>query len=105
MVKLSFLQLRVTNVKLKIYQITFKISYWKTEKKKILYTLYYTLHIYKQKGAYKIALLRLCDLLITHSDFKPMDLYLRELKSGINFALEPEWAYIRLGLYSSFYGN
>ena len=34
-----------------------------------------------------------------------MDLYPCGLKCGINFALEPEWAYIRVGLYSSFYGN
>ena len=34
-----------------------------------------------------------------------MDLYRCGLKSGITFALEPEWAYIRVGIYSSFYGN
>ena len=31
-----------------------------------------------------------------------MDLYSYGLKSRINFALEPEWAYIPVGLYSSF---
>ena len=34
-----------------------------------------------------------------------MRLYLGDLKIGINFALELEWAYIRVGLYSGFYGN
>ena len=34
-----------------------------------------------------------------------MDLHPRGLKSGINFPLEPEWTYNRVGLYSSFYGN
>ena len=34
-----------------------------------------------------------------------MDLYPCGLKNGTNFALEPEWAYIRVGLYSSFYGK
>ena len=33
-----------------------------------------------------------------------MGLYPGGLKNGINFALEPEWAYIRVGLYSEFYG-
>ena len=89
----------------KKYQITFKITDWKTEKKKILYTLYYTLQKYKQKGAQKIAFLHLCGLLTTHPDFKLMDLYPCGLKNGTNFALEPEWAYIRVGLYSSFYGK
>ena len=28
-----------------------------------------------------------------------MGLYLGGLESGINFALEPEWAYIRVGLH------
>ena len=28
-----------------------------------------------------------------------MDLYPGEFKSEINFALEPKWAYIRVGLY------
>ena len=52
-----------------------------------------------------IALLRLHRLLTTHPDFKPMDQYPSGLKSGINVLLEPEWAYIWVGLYSSFYGN
>ena len=93
----------------KKYQITFEITDWKeTWKKKdslyvifILYTIG-TLWKYKQKDASKIALLRICDLLKTHPDFKPMDLYLRGLKSGINLALEPEWTYIWVSLYSSF---
>ena len=34
-----------------------------------------------------------------------MDLYRCGLKSGINFALEPEWAYFWVDLYLSFYGN
>ena len=29
-----------------------------------------------------------------------MSLYPGGLKSGINFALEPEWGYIRVGLYT-----
>ena len=33
-----------------------------------------------------------------------MGLYPGGLKNGINFELEPEWAYIRVGLYSQFYG-
>ena len=41
--------------------------------------------------------------LTTHPDFKPIDLYPCGLKRGINFALEPEWAYIWVGLYSRFY--
>ena len=36
--------------------------------------------------------LRLCGLLTTRPDHNPMSLYLRELKSGINFELEREWA-------------
>ena len=47
----------------------------------------------------KIASLRLWGLLTTHPDFNTLCLNLGELKSGINFALEPEWAYIRVGLY------
>ena len=50
-------------------------------------------------------LLRLCVLLIAHPNFKLMDLYPCGRKSGINFVLEPEWAYIRVGFYSSFYGT
>ena len=50
-----------------------------------------------------IAFLRLCGLLTTHPDFKSIDLYPRRLKSGINFALEPEWAYTWVGLYLRFY--
>ena len=73
-VELLFFYFRVTNSKLKnkkihfqlltrwlnflyfsckIYQITFEITDWKTEKKRsfILYTLHYTLQKYKQKGA------------------------------------------------------
>ena len=34
-----------------------------------------------------------------------MGLYQGGLKSGIHFALEPEWAYIRAGLYWGFYGT
>ena len=34
-----------------------------------------------------------------------MGLYLDGLKSGIHFALEPEWAYIQVGLYSGFDGT
>ena len=34
-----------------------------------------------------------------------MGLYPGGLKSGINFVLEPERPYIRVGLYSGFYGN
>ena len=34
-----------------------------------------------------------------------MCLYPGGLKSGISFALEPKWAYIRLGLYLGFYGT
>ena len=32
-----------------------------------------------------------------------MGQYLGGFKSGINFVLEPEWAYIWVGLYSRFY--
>ena len=43
MVKLSFFQLQVMNVKLK-HQITFEITDWKNKKKLfVLYTLYYAL--------------------------------------------------------------
>ena len=34
-----------------------------------------------------------------------MCLYPGGLKSGISIALEPKWAYIRLGLYLGFYGT
>ena len=107
--KTFIFQLRVTNAKLKNIKLHLKLlTERKTEKKKILYTLYFILYTiatlwkYKQKDASKIALLRICDLLKTHPDFKPMDLYLRGLKSGINLALEPEWTYIWVSLYSSF---
>ena len=33
-----------------------------------------------------------------------MGLYLGGLKSGTNFAVEPAWVYIRVGLYSGFFG-
>ena len=33
-----------------------------------------------------------------------MGLYPGGLKSGINFGLEPEWAYIRVDHHSGFYG-
>ena len=39
--------------------------------------------------------IRLCGLLTTHPDCKPMGLYPGGLKSRINFALEAEWAFIR----------
>ena len=52
-----------------------------------------------------IALLRLCGLSTTHLDFEPINLHLCGLKSGIDFVLEPECAYIWVGLYSSFYSN
>ena len=32
-----------------------------------------------------------------------MAIYADGLKSEINFALEPEWVHIRVGLYSGFY--
>ena len=38
--------------------------------------------------------------LTTDPDYKPMGLCPGGLKSGINFALEPDWAYIWVGLSS-----
>ena len=100
--KLSYLQLRVTNVKLKNTNLHLKLLTGKL-KKKILYTLYFILYfieIWKERRL-KDCSSSTCDLLITHPDFKPMELYPCRLKSGINFGLEPEWVYIRVGLYSS----
>ena len=54
-------------------------------------------------------LLRLCGLLTTHLDYRPIGLYPGGLKSQLNFALENQsrpifgWAYIRVGFYSGFY--
>ena len=46
-----------------------------------------------------MAFLRLCGYLTIHPDYRPMNQYLGGFKSGINFALEPEWVYIRVSLY------
>ena len=40
-----------------------------------------------------------CGFLTIHSDYKSMGLYPGGLKTGIDFASESEWAYIRVGLY------
>ena len=40
-----------------------------------------------------------CGHLTTQSDYKTTGLYPGELKSGTKFALEPDWAYIQMGLY------
>ena len=34
-----------------------------------------------------------------------MGIYLGGIKIGLDFALEPEWTYILVVLYSGFYGN
>ena len=52
----------------------------------------------------KLLFFRLGGLSATHPDYKPLGLYPGVLKSGINFALEPERAYIWVGLYLRFYG-
>ena len=44
MVKLSFFSITSYECEVKKYQITFEITDWKTEKKKILYTLYFILY-------------------------------------------------------------
>ena len=49
-------------------------------------------------------LAKVLGLLTAHLHYKPMSLCPSRLKSGRNFALEPDWAYIRVGLYSGFFG-
>ena len=44
MVKLSIFSITSYECEVKKYQITFEITDWKTEKKKILYTLYFILY-------------------------------------------------------------
>ena len=44
MVKLSIFSITSYECEVKKYQITFEITDWKTEKKKILYALYFILY-------------------------------------------------------------
>ena len=106
MVQLSFFQLRVTYVKLKNIKLHLKLLTGKLKKNSLYFILYTILYRnINRKALKRLLFFRLCELLTTHHDFKPMDLYPCGLKSGIIFSLEPGWACIRVGLYSSFYGN
>lgn len=52
-----------------------------------------------RKGLKRFFFFDSCGLLTTHSEYKPIGLYSRGLKSGINSELGSKWPYIWVGLY------